>query len=65
MQWSNARVYRSIREAGAADERKEDQEEKVNNQEMHTEPVLQRVVFVRGCVRTNPGKSYDSFSSYA
>ena len=48
-------VGRPVREAGAADERETDQEEEVNDQEMHTEPVLQRVVLVRSGVRTDPG----------
>ena len=43
-------VRRSVREAGAVDERQEDQKEEVDDQEVHAESVLQRVILVRSGV---------------
>lgn len=43
---SNFAVYRSLREVVAAAERKAHQEEEIVGQEVYTEPILQRVIYV-------------------
>ena len=46
---------RPVRETVAAAKRKARQEEEIVGQEMHAEPVFQRVFYVRSSVRTNSG----------
>ena len=49
--------YRSVRQDRSSIERQEIQEEEDNDQEVHVESILQRVVHVRGRLRTDSGKT--------
>ena len=48
-------MIRSLREAFAGSERKAYSEEEDHNQEMYAKSVLQRVVQLRGSIRTDTG----------
>ena len=61
---SNFAVYRSLREVVAAAERKAHQEEEIVGQEVYTEPILQRVIYVWSSVRTNSGRRH-TFHTYS
>ena len=47
---------RPVRETLATDERQENQKEEVDDQEMHSESILERVLHVRGRIRTDSGE---------
>ena len=47
--------FRSLREAGFDHERKADEEEEVDYQEMHAESLLERIIYVRGGLWTDTG----------
>jgi len=48
-------VFRPLRETVAGSERKANSEEEDNDQEVYVKPVLQRVIQLRGSVRTDTG----------
>lgn len=52
--------HRSVREDPPDAERKEAEEEEDDNQEEHPQPLLQRVLQLRGPVWADPGKSRTS-----
>lgn len=47
---------RSLCETGFADEWKADQKEKVHNQEVYSQSILERILLVRSCLRANTGE---------